>query len=91
MAEVVLLPALCHQCLSVVPREVKVGSCNFCWSAAHHKLLILAEQSPPVEQVAGYLWIKHYEGFSDLSRFCGQRIVADGRRFLAQVWFQICL
>lgn len=50
IAEVPLLLDLCNRCLSVVPGEVRVRSYNFCWSVARHKLLILTEQSPPVQQ-----------------------------------------
>lgn len=50
VAGVALLPGLCNQHLSVVLSEVKFRSFNFYWSVAHHKLLILIEQSPPVQQ-----------------------------------------
>jgi len=50
MPEVAWLLGRCSQRLSVVPSEVKVSSYNFCWSVAHHKLLILIKQSPPVQQ-----------------------------------------
>lgn len=78
-----MLLDLCNQRLSVAPGEVRVRSYNFCWSVARHKLLILTEQSPPVQQT-GHV-PDTGEGFSDFSCVCGQRIIADGKRCLAQM------
>lgn len=55
------------QCLRVVLCEVKGRWCNFYWSVAHHKLLILIEQSLQCIRLVMYLWIRHCEGLSGLS------------------------